>query len=202
MRNNLAGRKFGKLTALNYSYNPKNQRSYWLCLCECGNIKLVQAVYLSNGHTKSCGCLRGEASVKHGHTRHGRHTPTWHTWGSMVKRCTNPNSKDYPDYGGRGIGVCERWLDFSKFVEDMGVKPTGLTLGRIKNEEGYSKDNCRWETAEEQANNKRNNHRIEINGKTKTASQWAREFGLQPDLVFLRIRRGWSAFEAVTTPVR
>jgi hypothetical protein len=193
----ISGKKYGKLTPIKYIRGSK-----WLCRCDCGGESTVQTINLSSGHTKSCGCLPC-GKIKHGHATNYKPSPTFQTWSGMKKRCTNKACKDFKEYGGRGIKVCERWLDsFENFLADMGERPRGLSLGRKDNNLGYFPENCQWETLEQQANNKRNNHNIEISGVVKTISQWAREYGLPADCCFCRIRRGWDKVDAVTTPRR
>lgn len=100
-----------------------------------------------------------QAKTTHGHGRkrgEGRQgTPTYYIWGSMVQRCTNPKNKDYPQYGGRGITVCERWRDFANFLADMGEKPQGRSIDRIDVNGSYELANCRWATPTEQGRNQR-----------------------------------------------
>jgi hypothetical protein len=105
--------------------------------------------------------------------------PLWGTWRNMMTRCTNKNSKDYKNYGKRGIIICDRWKIFENFSKDMGEKISGMTLDRIDNNKGYSKENCRWATRLEQNNNKRNSRYIEYNGSTKTLAQWIKSLGLK-----------------------
>jgi hypothetical protein len=132
-------------------------------------------------------------------------------WSGMKQRCLNPNVINYHIYGGRGIKVCERWMTFLNFKDDMlesflhhmslnGGRNT--TLGRIKNDEGYSKGNCRWETMKEQSNNSRMNHFVEYNGEKKTISQWAEKLGIDHVGFALRLKRGWSIKKAIETPKR
>lgn len=118
-----------------------------------------------------------------------------------MARCYNEDHLHFSSYGGRGIAVCDRWHDFDRFAEDMGQRPDGCSLDRINNEMGYSPENCRWATAKEQANNRRNNTVIEANGVAKTISQWAEDLGTSTSTIASRINIGWSAEDAVTVPV-
>lgn len=140
----LSGKVYGSLMVIS---RAPNSGSYvrWLCLCDCGNQVVTRAQSLRDGKTKSCGCRYDGRS----------NTPTYSSWSSMKKRCLNPKAADYYRYGGRGITVTQRWLEFENFLEDMGERPPGRTLGRRDNDKGYSKSNCRWETPKEQANNRR-----------------------------------------------
>ncbi|KDR41556.1 hypothetical protein BG61_16865 [Caballeronia glathei] len=109
----------------------------------------------------------------------------------MKMRCLNPGADSYPAYGGRGIKVCERWYSFENFLEDMGECPDGFSIERKEVNGDYEKGNCAWASMEVQQNNKRNNRFIEYQGKTLTATQWERLFGLRNGTVLQRLRRGW-----------
>ena len=157
----VAGTIFSRWTVLNKTEMRGNYLHHE-CRCECGTVKFIRKYDLLNGHNKSCGCLSLELTRKrcltHGHTIggvSGRPTKVYSVWISMVARCSNPNLKDYKDYGGRGITVCERWLKFENFLEDMGEPPPGLSIDRLDNDAGYSKGNCAWRTLGQQAKNKR-----------------------------------------------
>lgn len=126
---------------------------------------------------------------------------TWKSWQQMKTRCYNPNSKDFPRYGARGIEVCERWQhSFESFLADMGPRPTGLTLDRVDSNLGYSPENCRWANSQQQGENTCRVIKIEINGVVKSLSYWAEQYGLTPSLSWKRIQRGWLPVDAVTTP--
>jgi hypothetical protein len=115
----------------------------------------------------------------------------------MKRRCNNPNAENYPYYGGQGIGVCERWESFENFLHDMGPKPLNMTLDRKDSNGNYEPANCRWATNAEQANNTSRNVILEKDGKKMTVSQWAKELGVNQASINLRLRRGWSAEQAL-----
>ena len=129
-------------------------------------------------------------------------TPTYTTWADMKQRCLNRKAKQFIDYGGRGITICKRWLEFKNFLADMGVKPDGKTLERKNNNGSYSPDNCRWATRKEQSNNMRTNIILSLNGKTKTASEWSREIGIKAHTIHCRLLRGWTVKEALSLKPR
>jgi hypothetical protein len=128
-----------------------------MCTCSCGKSIETYAISLYLG-TQSCGCIQREITSKRA-TVHGKYgIPEYLVWAAMKRRCNNTKTKDYPGYGGRGIKVCKEWDSFDQFIIDMGQRPTSKhSIDRINNDEGYSKDNCRWATAKEQANNTRRN---------------------------------------------
>lgn len=120
----------------------------------------------------------------------------------MIQRCTNPDSNSYPYYGGRGIAVCDRWKDFKAFLEDMGERPSNLTLGRIKNNLGYQPGNCRWETWKEQERNRRNNSILTVRDITDCVSALCERFNVKQTLVHWRLKHGWIVEDAFFIPKR
>lgn len=161
---NLLNKKFGKLTVIEFNGYPKDNAS-WICKCECGTTVKVPARYLRSGESTSCGCYQVELVTsmrqscntiggKNGTPYH----PLYNIWKGMLARCNNPKNKRYKNYHDRGISVCERWLDFNNFIEDMSPRPAGLTLERINNDGNYEKSNCKWDTYHAQANNRK--HKI------------------------------------------
>lgn len=169
----LSGKRFFKLTVIRRcESNSKSKEPYFLCVCECGVVIKARSSHLKSGGVKSCGCSTNNRT-------HGRcNTRTYNIWAGMIQRCTDKNSNNYRNYGARGITVCNRWKRFEKFYADMGEAPEGMQLDRVNNNKGYSKSNCRWASRVVQCNNRRDNVKISIFGKTKTAAQWAKDTGI------------------------
>lgn len=207
---NLSNQKFGRLTAIHRGPNS-GKRSTWHCLCDCGNTAIVYSSKLVNGHTQSCGCLQKErasqASFKHGHSCYpnkGKATKEYNAWSLMIRRCTdNKNAPEFKNYAARGITVCIEWQhSFETFLKDMGLAPSPKhSIDRIDNNCGYSKENCRWATAKEQARNKRTTAFLTAYGKTKTISEWSEITGISIKRIHARLKRGWSPEKTISTPV-
>ncbi len=208
----LTGIEFGRLTVVSYvRRTPDKRNRIWLCKCNCGAIVEKRASHLTDGSSKSCGCIRREASlsrkVKSDKKRRlysgiNYKRATYSSWSCALRRCNNVKCKDYPNYGGRGIRVCERWLDFRNFLEDMGDVPHKLTLDRIEVNGNYEPGNCRWATQKEQQNNRTNNRIFEYAGESLNVSQWAERYSIKSSLLNNRIYSlGWTIEKALSTPV-
>jgi len=193
-RKDIAGKKFNMLTAIKFSHR-KNKNTYWLFKCVCGNIKKIDYGSVKNGSTKSCGCI--SLSINHGMSK----TSIYSSWQSMRDRCLNKNNKQYKDYGGRGIKICDRWERFQVFCEDMGIKPLGTTIERLDNNGGYNKDNCAWATPKEQSRNTRANVTIKYKGERKCISEWAELYNIKRCTLGGRLRLGWGIHRALNEPV-
>jgi hypothetical protein len=197
-KNDLRGHRFGSLIALKYVgdlYGPK--KNQWKCSCDCGEISHVSTHKLTSGHTTSCGCMQPilckEANTTHGMTDTG----TYRVWQNMLRRCFVPSSKQFKDYGGRGITVCDEWRNFEGFLASMGKRPEGLTLERNDNDKGYCPSNCRWATRDEQARNSRRNKWLEYGGERKVVSDWAIHLGVSKSRIHWRLNHGASVAEAL-----
>lgn len=189
----LTGKKFGRWTAISPIKN-KYGRFSWKCICDCGEVRTIGGTELSQGNSTSCGCLRKERftkfATKHGYAVPGSVSKEYRVWCSMKRRCYSKKDKSYPRYGGRGITVCDRWKDsFQNFIDDMGDCPPKMSIERKNNSQGYSPKNCEWADAVAQANNKRNNRIVTINGKAMTVAQWARSIGIKLGTAHMRLYR-------------
>lgn len=157
MRVDLLGHRFGRLVVIKFHGKNERRSALWECLCDCGNTKVVMGQSLRSGATQSCGCLNREINrAKPNRRIHGQaggaksvRTQAYRCWANMIQRCTNPNAYRYINYGGRGIKVCERWKNFTSFLEDMGEPPPKYQIDRIDNEGHYEPTNCRWVTQKE-----------------------------------------------------
>lgn len=182
---NLIGERFGRLVVIKQGGRTNQNAIKWVCQCDCGNTKEVSIGHLTNGDTKSCGCLAkeyiGKLALKHGHSKNGVVSAEYYAWKGMNNRCYNEKYYLYHRYGGRGIKVCDRWLEsFENFYEDMGDRPSNkYSLDRINNDGNYEPSNCRWATQKQQSSNKENNKWIEYGNKKMIQSEWARELNIE-----------------------
>jgi hypothetical protein len=179
----MIGKRFFRLTVISMT-KPYE----WLCKCDCGETKITKSCLLINGNVKSCGCYRKEFGKTHGRSVDS----AYKAWNQMKSRCGNKKHQYYEYYGGKGITVCEKWKTFEGFVDDMGEKPTTKhTLDRIDGTKGYYKENCRWATRLEQAQNIRSNRNITWNGRTMSLSAWGRETGIGMKTLQYRLDAKW-----------
>jgi hypothetical protein len=192
--------KFGKLTAIKESGVTRGARTrvLWLCQCECGNQHLVTSGNLKAGATKSCGCMRPKTYYSK--------DKFYMVWRGMINRCHNPNVRDYKNWGGRGIVVCDEWrYDFPVFRDWMirnGARK-GLSVDRFPDKNGnYCPENCRLATSKQQTNNTNYNRALELNGVTKNVNEWCADLALPKAAIFSRLRRGWSTEMTLTIPVK
>lgn len=204
---NLISKRFGRLIVENKAaLRSSNGTVRWNCVCDCGNKTTVNSSHLVAGYTVSCGCLQREAVTRHGLSD----IPEYNVWNGMIQRCTNTNDKRFSDYGGRGITVCDRWLNsIHNFIEDMGFRPSSdHSIDRKENDKGYYKDNCHWATCQEQSNNRRSNIFYHYKGQQYTIPKLSRlPEAIQNDVcestLVKRIKHlGWSVENAINTPAR
>ena len=206
IKNDIIGRKFGRLIVLERT--TKNNRGYYKCLCDCGNTVTVRADKIKDGSANSCGCYTRDRA-KNGDLRrtHGKHgTRLYRIWQSMKARCNIKTIPAYENYGGRGITVCQEWEnDFQVFYDWAMANgyADNLSIDRKDVNGNYEPSNCKWATRKEQQNNRRNNHLLTYNGVTKTASEWAESVGISADTILRRVKDGWNVERAITTkPIR
>jgi hypothetical protein len=198
----LKGSTFGRLTLIEPT-TPKETE--WVCKCVCGVVCTVKRHSLLSGNKKSCGCLKrsvlGDLKRTHGMANSrakGYANRAYGIWQAMKDRCLNPNRKDFHRYGARGIYVCERWMVFENFYEDMGYPPQGATLDRVDNNGPYSKNNCRWASRKEQVHNSTRTKYIEVDGVVQKLQEWLVEKNISRDVYYRRKRKGLSDQEALT----
>ncbi len=199
---NVLGKRFGVVLVAE-RYGSDKSGALWKCLCDCGVVFISHGHTLVSGRRKSCGCESKKRTTQMGQAnkRHGMSgTTEYNIWLSMRARCSNPKSISYPAYGAKGISVCERWENsFDAFYEDMGARPSKRhSIDRIDGAKGYTPENCRWASLEEQARNKRTTHKIEWDGEQHTLTELIQKVGIPEQTVYGRIRAGASIMQALT----
>ena len=194
------GQRFGRLLVVAEVERTKHGVRV-RCSCECGSEKILFLSHLKGGQLVSCGCFNRKRTIATNKARstHGlTHSRAFRIWEGMKARCLNSRHTHFKSYGGRGITVCEEWMNsFQMFYQDMGKPPDGTTLDRIDNDGNYEPGNCRWATQEEQHNNKRTSRFLEADGHILTLTQWSRRTGINRVTLYGRLKRGWTTERAL-----
>lgn len=206
-QNSFIGKRFGKVICIAIA-EPKVLKSGYtakqmLCRCDCGREKIILCSTLINPkRINGCGICYKEQRTTHGHARRGeKFSREYRIWRAMVRRCTDTKLEKYANYGGRGITVCERWMDFNNFLADMGKCPSEKhSIHRKDNDKGYDAENCKWADDIEQANNKTNTKVYTVRGITGTLAQLCRHFGIPYQRTNMRIWHGKPIEQALFDP--
>lgn len=200
----LTGKRFGKLTVIKRVYK-KDKNVCWLCRCDCGNETIVAANHLKDGHTTSCGCVHKEALKKSVTTHDLSKHPLYKIYKGMKERTMKEYNKGYKNYGGRGIKICDEWLNDFKAFYNWSINngyEEGMTIDRIDVNGNYEPSNCRWASWKEQENNRTNNHYITYNGETHTMKQWAEKLGIKYNTLSMRLNKyHWTVERALNNGI-
>ncbi len=200
---------FGRLTTIGPRFmlpspNVKDSRSMQVCQCDCGNVVLLQCNHLVCQHTKSCGCLR-PTYCRAVYTEHGMtKSSEYRIWCQIRNRCQSEKNQAYPNYGGRGIKVCDRWsstgIGFLNFYADMGPRPSAdHSIDRIDNNGNYCPENCRWATRKEQARNRKSNNLVRYKDRIQCVTAWAEEYGISEYRLSTRLKQGMPIEDAIAS---
>ena len=201
---NIIGKKYGRLTVIEKIKDNKNKYSMCKCICDCGNKCIVNIANVKSGHTKSCGCLQketiGDINKKHGK----RNTRLYDIWCGIKVRCYNKNDKNYKNYGGRGITICQEW--FNNFINFYNWSMANgytddLSIDRIDVNGNYEPSNCRWVDRKTQNRNTRTNRYLTYKGETHCIAEWAEILHIKQYIIIERLKYGWSIEKIFETPV-
>lgn len=201
------GKRYTKLTVIGLDYeklkDPKYHNAFWICKCDCGNVISTLGSRLRSGECKSCGCYSRERSSIDNATHRQTKTRIYRIWQLMKRRCYKKTSKDYKNYGGRGIKVCDEWKNSFECFRDWAL-PNGynehLTIERINVNGDYEPSNCTWATPKQQGRNRRKHRKINYNGKEYCLSELAEMCGLIPETLAYRLNVGYELEKAMFTP--
>ena len=200
VRNDLTGKRFGRLTVIEEAGRDKFKRVLWKCRCDCGNEIVTAYGNLMNGDTKSCGCLAHDILMKRNVTHGDSHSRLYGIYKNMLTRCYTKSDGHYERWGGRGIKMCDEWkndyLSFKAWAEANGYNDS-LTIERIDNNGDYCPENCKWITLKQQARNKRNNRFLTYNGETKCLGEWCELYNIPRTTLWNRVDRGWTPEECL-----
>ena len=194
----IIGERYGKLVITGSDGNIA------ICSCDCGGAKRTVKHNLFAGETLSCGCLQRErakaANTTHGEASRTIQTPEYRAWHEMKRRCFDSSNQAFAKYGGRGISVCQEWLDsFDRFLADMGRRPSPKhSIDRRDVNGNYEPRNCRWATSKEQNRNRRNNRLIAFQGKIASLAEWSEITGIKSGTILFRLKAGWTISKALT----
>ena len=192
--------RFSKLLVKERSSNLKDGTATWLCICDCGNQRIIAGTSLRAGRNKSCGCASPLFTTERMKTHGKSRDRIYSIWVGMLIRCSEKSKgKTRKNYFLRGIKVCDKWKNFKSFYEDMGEPSLNYSIERINNNGNYEPGNCKWATSKEQGNNTSANKKIEFNGQIKNISQWAELLNIKPNTLTYRLKRGWSIERALST---
>ena len=208
-RKEIAGQRFGRLVAVTDVGKTAAGRRLWLFKCDCGKEKhLPSAEVTGKNGPRSCGCLRKEIMERQqqaSRTHCGSKTRLYSIWRSMKKRCYTPSTHEFNNYGGRGITVCEEWLNSFEAFRDWALSngyADNLTLDRKRSDGNYEPSNCRWATWTEQERNRRNVRMVQYSNETLTLTELSERTGVPYPVLYGRVvRRGWGVEAAISTPV-
>lgn len=196
----LTGQRFGRLTVIECVQRSSRKcgPTIWKCKCDCGTLKNIQSTHLVQGATKSCGCVYKDY-LSNKNRKHGMTGQRFYRiWSGMLTRVRNPK---FTNYNGRGIGVCDRWLEFKNFQEDMygeylqHVEAHGeadTSIDRMDNDGDYCPENCEWATMAEQSINTRKNKKYVVNGESLVLAEIAEKYSIPVETIFYRIKKGWN----------
>lgn len=195
----------GRLKVINsagYKTKLVEKRVYlWNCICSCGKPTIIGTDELVSGSRRSCGCLR---STRNGILNNPRTIRLYKIWRQMKQRCQNPKHIGFKNYGAKGIGVCEHWLVFENFLEDMGASYVdNYSIERADNSRGYEPSNCSWIEKKYQSSNTSRVVKLTFNGETLNMKQWSEKTGIPYWTLFARVRKNhWPIEKALTQAVR
>lgn len=202
-RLDLIGHRFGCLSVIGFSglHTPPSggAKTKWTCLCDCGRKVSVFGSSLTQGNSKSCGCIARRSTAERNKSHGMSKTKTYRIWQAMLNRCRNPRMAMYPRYGGRGIRVCDRWASFENFFSDMGECPVRMSIDRIDNDANYEPGNCRWADRRTQNRNKSNNRIVSHDGRKMCLTDWAESLSMDQSSLAERIQK-WGVARAINTP--